>query len=237
MTQNKPEPAETPVVRTVLNKAVEAALVVLTEQDHIVFGLGQKKAKDYHAETVRIEDMSDRQIIALFSYGRRAINDAYNSEAYRCKNPVETKKDPNPKPKPVPLKADWFAKNWPTFGTTWGLRDGDEAPLSVEEAGWIAFFKREGIKASGKTPDRGNLDACKDEFVRKEIAKRLTDKSAEEVAEILKTAMPKNREKILGAAEANTTEGAPGWCIEQERKMREPKKQEVSFTDGLELDL
>jgi hypothetical protein len=221
--------------KTTLNIAFATALREAVDTDQIVFGLGGRpKDKNgdlnpnYKAFVVPVGELSDRQIVALALYGRRAINDSYNGEAHRCKKPLPTKMVPNPVPKPVPTKETWWKANWPSFGLTWGLRDGEDAPLSIEDRGWLAYFKAlvrtdengkeiKGLKINGKMVAEKTLGDAKEWYIRQVIFASLEGKALETAKADIGKAVETYRDKILQAAESDMDHGEPGWFIEREK--------------------
>lgn len=217
--------------RTSLNRVLELAMQQHAETNKLVFGFGRSGKPDYWEKSVPIEECSDAQIVTLLLYGTRLLNDQYNSQVYQAKNPV-TKKDGTESVKAHPGPKDqWFPAAWAKVGTKQprAAREG----ATPERAGWLAYFLAKGTKLHAKPVNLGNLDEAKQEFLRKQLAKKLpegltTDKASAQLTALVQREGP----AVLAKAEAATKEGTPGYFIELQRKLRntEVEEDEEDFT-------
>ena len=122
---------------------------------------------------VKVEDLTDEQIVVLFRYGKRKFNDMWNGS--------QEKKD---------------GKNIQTYWPTWlesmveGRTRGEgPAQQTTEERAWIRYYGMTGIKiggrvVSGKTLHTAQLQDCKKALLTKDPSLR-DSVNLEEQAEAL----------------------------------------------------
>jgi hypothetical protein len=200
---------------TELQIAIATAMQKHVDSQSIIFALGKKNQSDYFAQAKKIEELTDKQLLALFIYGKRIVNDKYNAYAYQCKNPVPTKGEPKPFPKTPMSKETWFKNNFDQLGVTWGLKEDQEETISSPESdGWIAYFKKAQHKENGKPVDLKTLIRAQKTYARQALISGGVTDNLEDMVE-------KYFDQIIAQAEADTDAGSPGFFVELARKSKE----------------
>ena len=139
--------------KTPLQSAIQSAYEATFGEAELPLNTGGKPFP------TRPDALTDRQITAFFRYGKRALNDSYNSVAKIARD------EGTPAPEPGTFFTEWLDE----FGTAKARAGG--ARLSVETAGWIEYYKSKGssVRFKGKTPNGTNLDEYHDVFVKNAI--------------------------------------------------------------------
>ena len=140
--------------KTALQSALAKANQDKFETDEVGFGKSE-------LFKVKVEDLTDEQIVVLFRYGKRKFNDMWNGS--------HEKKD---------------GKNIQTYWTTWlesmveGRTRGEgTTQQTTEERAWIRYYGMTGIKiggrvVSGKTLHTAQLQDCKKALVTRDPSLR-----------------------------------------------------------------
>jgi hypothetical protein len=128
---------------TALQTAMMAAYEEMTGTTQIDLG------PEDRPKSVRVGDLTDKQIAALFRYGKRLINDKWNSD--------KGKKDCKP-------FNEWFKETMAALGVTIGTGTGRGAPAlsyeaKAERAILTGFFRDAGQKAETAKENAAKPDA------------------------------------------------------------------------------
>lgn len=199
--------------KTPLQIAVQAAMETELGIEKIPFAVNKENFGK------RPDEMTDRQICAILRYGKRALNDAYNTTAKAARD--EGRIPPDPKA----FAEEWFANlGTHRVGTT-------RSTLTASDSGWIAYFKAAGVKISGKAVNGKTLDDAKQGYVRQVILASVEIPEDHNVFmdEILPGLIEKYTDQVLEAAESDTSKGQPGWWIEQEQAKAAPIQAPSGF--------
>jgi hypothetical protein len=182
----------------------------------------------------RPDELTERQLVAFLRYGKRGANDAYNTDAKKARD------EGKPAPEPKAYFAEWL-ESWGTNKP----RGGGGRSLSVEVAGWIAYYKSKGsvAKLKGTIPNGANIDEFHTIFVKRaiwpSIRAHLSTMSESDQRNWIKTKLPEvietHKETVLKQAEADTRPNQPGDFIAIERKIREGTTIDNTFTVSIQL--
>ena len=196
--------------QTELGVALQAAYESIFDEKELPLATGGKNFP------TRPDQLTDRQIAAIFRYGKRALNDAYNGEAKTHRDAGQAPPDPQ----------EFFDSWFEDLGTN--KPRGGGARLTVEIAGWIEFFnaKNSPIKFKGEKANGKNLIKYQDAFVSKAIwpsvRSAIKDLSHADQVEFHKNRLPelvqKHKPEVIARAEADKS--GVGAFIDAEKQKR-----------------
>lgn len=215
---------------TDLQTAMQAAYETAFGESMLPLNTG---GKDF---PIRPDELSDQQIAAFFRYGKRALNDSYNSDAKVARD--AGKAVPNPK--------EYFAEWLDIFGTN--KPRGGGSRLSPETKGWITYFNSKGslVKFKSQACNGTNLDKYQLALTKKAIWPSIKahlqtlDESAQR--EFHQTKLPelleKHKTQVLEKYEQDMSKGSGvGWFIQQEIAKQFGKPTNNTLTIDIDITM